>query len=91
MCEQKIDLFINKNQHKKLIAAWETKHFCILRFNKETVYNYNTSVNVECWVYKMIHERIAKNIGISLKFCPNEDKILKSEELEDLMEVFYVY
>ena len=88
----KLNLFINQYQQKKLFTAWKLKkQFCILRFNKDNVYNYNCSIDVEHWVYRLIHERIAKNIGIWLRFCPIEGKILKSDNLDDLLEVFEVY
>ena len=86
----KLQLFINNKQIKKLISAYKKQHFTILRFNKQTIENYNCEIETEPWIVKMIHERVAKNIGIHLKFIPIEGKILKSYQLSDLMEVFTV-
>ena len=86
----KLQLFINNKQIKKLITAYEQQNFCILRFNRETIQNYNCEIECELWIIDMIYERTANNKGIHLKFIPKEDEILRSHQLCDLMEVFHV-
>ena len=86
----KLQLFINNKQIKKLISAYERQDFTILRFNKSTILNYNCEIETEPWVIKMVYERTATGKGIHLKFDPIPEKILTSYQLSDLIKLFTV-
>ena len=75
---------------KKLISAYEKQVFTILRFNKETILNYNCEIEAEPWLIKMVYERTATGKSIHLKFDPIEGRKLTSYPLSDLIKLFTV-
>ena len=87
----KLQLFINNKQIKKLIKAYENQHFCVLKFNRQTIDNYNCEIFCEKWVINYAYNKTANNNSMHIKFDPILNKKPKSYQLHDLIESFSIY
>ena len=85
-----LTLFISENKRKRLIKSYKKQEICLLKFNRQSIVDYNCKIPCLKSAIDYVYKKTENNNYVIIGFAPIHGKKPKSDDIDDLLEIFHI-